>query len=190
MDIKKLNPWNWFKKEEEESGSIVPVKRTDDQRLKRGDDIRHPLAHFHREMDRLFEDAFRGFGMLPFGSEFFASSEMGGFLKPQVDIGATDKEYSISVEVPGVDDKDVKVEVAENTLTIRGEKKQEKEEKEKNYYRVERSYGSFQRVLSLPEDADQENIQATFQKGVLHIRMPRKDVMKPNVKPIEIKSAD
>ena len=68
----------------------------------------------------------------------------------------TDKEYSITVEVPGVSEKDVKIEIVDNTMTIKGEKKQEKEEKEKDYYRVERSHGSFQRLLSLPEDANQD----------------------------------
>ena len=97
------------------------------------------------------------------------------------------KEYAISVEVPGVDEKDVKIELANNTLTIGGEKKQEKEEKEKNFYRVERSYGSFQRVLSLPEDADQEKIQATFKKGVLRITVPRKALPHAEAKQIEVK---
>lgn len=190
MDIKKLNPWNWFKKEEETSNGIVPVKRTDDRQAYPEVNYRHPLAHLHREMDRLFEDTFRGFGLSPFRSDLLSSRETGGFLKPQVDVGATDREYTISVEVPGVDEKDVKVEIADNTLTIRGEKKHEQEEKEKNYYRMERSYGSFQRVLTLPGDADQEKIKANFKKGVLTVTLPRKSLPKADVKNIEIKSTD
>jgi HSP20 family protein len=138
-------------------------------------------------MDNLFENAFRGFGISPFASELFTPLTASGLLKPQVDVAATDKEYLITVEVPGVGEKDVKIEVAGDTMTIRGEKKQEKEEKEKNYYRVERSYGSFQRVLSLPEDADQEDIKAKFENGVLTITMPRKALPKPEVKEIEIR---
>lgn len=187
MDIKKLAPWNWFKKEEEESGATVPVKRADNQVTVAGGAASHPIVQLQREMDRLFENAFRGFGLSPFRSELFTPLTDSGLLKPQVDIGATDKEYSITVEVPGVDEKDVKVEIANNTMTIRGEKKQEKEEKEKNYYRVERSYGSFQRVLSLPEDANQDDIKATFKNGVLTIKMPRKALPKSDVKQIEIK---
>ena len=187
MDIKKFAPWNWFKKEEEESGANVPVvQRTDGQPSYTEQGETNPIVQLHREVDRLFENAFRGFGVSPFRADVFPSMTGAGLLKPQVNIGATDNEYSITAEVPGVDEKDVKVEIANNTMTIRGEKKQEKEEKDKNYYRIERSYGSFQRVLSLPEDADQENIKATFKKGVLTIQMPRKDVPKEEVKQIRI----
>ena len=110
-------------------------------------------------------------------------------LKPTLDLSATDKEYTIAVEIPGVDEKDVKLEIANDILTIRGEKKHEKEEKDKNFYRVERSYGSFQRVLSLPEDADQEAVKATFKRGVLTISMPRKAMPQTDVRKIEIKNA-
>ena len=188
MDIKKLAPWNWFKKEEEEAGSVVPVQRDETKPSYSGDSSLNPLFQLHREMDRLFDNAFRGFGVSPLRSEIFSPITVSGQLKPQVDIGATDKEYSITVEVPGVDEKDVKVEVADNTMIIKGEKKQEKEEKDKNYYRVERSYGSFQRVLSLPEDAGQDDIKATFKNGVLTIKMPRKSLPKSKVKQIEVKT--
>lgn len=190
MDIKKFAPWNWFKKEEEEAGSTVPVVRQDVQQVYPESRSTSPIVQLHREMDRLVENAFRGFGLSPFRSELFTPHTAAGLLKPQVDIGATDKEYSITVEVPGVDEKDVKVEIAGNTLTIRGEKKQEKEEKDKNYYRIERSYGSFQRVLSLPDDADQEGVKASFKKGVLKITMPRQALPRTEVKQIEIKSGE
>lgn len=104
-------------------------------------------------------------------------------------LSATDTEYTVTAEIPGVDDKDVKLEIVDDTLTIRGEKKQEKEEKEKNYYRLERSYGSFQRVLSLPDDVDQDGVKANFKKGVLTITLPRKALPKPEAKRIEIKAA-
>jgi len=187
MDIKKLAPWNWFKKEEE-NGSSVPVHRNDPKGIYHPDSHANPIVQLHREMDRLFENAFRGLGLSPFGypqthTPLFAS----GLLKPQVDVGATDKEYSITVEVPGVNEKDVKVEIANNTLTIHGEKKQEKEEKNKDYYRVERSYGSFQRFLSLPEDANQDEVKASFNNGVLTIKMARKALPGSKVQQIEIK---
>ena len=113
---------------------------------------------------------------------------MSGF-KSILDLSASDKDYTITVEIPGVDQKDVKIEIINDILTIQGEKKQENEEKGKNYYRMERSYGSFQRVLSLPEDADQDGVNATFKKGVLTIAMPRKTLPKADVKQIEVKSA-
>ena len=188
MRIKKWIPWNWFKKEEEDGGTSVPVQRssTDDQLPA----ISGSLSRFHQEIDRLFYQAFRGFDMSPFGFNRQLGSIMSdGMLKPTLDLGATDQAYTISVEVPGVDEKDVKVEIANDTLTIRGEKKQETEEKDKNYYRMERSYGSFQRVLSLPEDADQEGVAATFKNGVLTVSMPRKAAPQAHVKQIEIQSA-
>ena len=82
--------------------------------------------------------------------------------------------------------KDVKLEIANDILTIRGENKHEKEEKDKNFHRVERSYGSFQRVLSLPEDADQDAVKATFKRGILTISMPRKAMPQADVRKIEI----
>lgn len=186
MDIKKLAPWNWFKKEEEQSGARVPVHHRDAVAEYPQSGAGNPLVQLHREMDRLFDNASRRFGPGPFDSDFFTPLTAEGLLKPQVDIGASNKEYSITVEVPGVKEKDVKVEIAGNTMTIRGEKNQEKEEKDKNYYRVERSYGSFQRILSLPEDAGQDDVKATFNKGVLTIKMPRKALPKSDVKQIEI----
>jgi HSP20 family protein len=188
MNIKKWIPWNWFNKEEEDAGTSVTLQRssTDDQLPA----LSGSLARFHQEIDRLFDQAFRGFDMSPFGlNRTLASSMSNGMLRPTLDLGATDPAYTVSVEVPGVDKKDVKVKIANDTLTILGEKRQETEEKEKNYYRMERSYGSFQRVLSLPEDADPEGVAATFKNGVLTVTMPRKAAPQAHVQQIEIQSA-
>ena len=186
MDFKKLVPWNWFRKEEEERVASLPVQSTG--RASPRSVFHGPLGQLHEEMDQLFDNFFTGFGLSPSGPGGTLSNSLTeGLLKPTVDIGANDEEYAISIEVPGVAQKDIKLEIADNTLTIRGEKKQEKEEKEKNYYRMERSYGAFQRVLSLPGDADQDSIKATFKNGVLNITMPRKALPAPDVKRIEIK---
>jgi HSP20 family protein len=190
MNIKKFAPWNWFKKEDEETGSVVPVGRKDDRHSHSEGYVSHPIARLHREVDRLFENAFRNFGFSATGFDLSTPLVSSGLLKPNVDVGATDHEYAITMEVPGVSEKDVKVEIAGETLTIRGEKKQEKEQKSQDFYRVERSYGSFQRVLSLPEDADQEGISASFKKGVLTIKLPRKALPESDVKQIEVKSLD
>ena len=186
MSVKKWIPWNWFKKEEEDAVKSVPVKRTPSQG--RGYPLSHPIEHFHREVDRLFDQALHGFGMAPFGFHRPMMPQLsGGMLKPTLDLGATDKEYSIAVEIPGVDQTDVKLEIANDILTIRGEKKHKNEEKGKNYYRMERSYGSFKRTLSLPEDADQDSVKATFKRGILTVTMPRKALPKTDVKQIEVK---
>ena len=170
MKIAKLNPWNWFTKEEEQEQSL-PVQR---RRERRG---RHmsPLQQMHEEMDRIFENFFRS----PFFEggpleRFVGKGDVGMSIRPRLDVGGTEKEYHVSLELPGVDEKDVHIELADGVLTIRGEKKQESEEKERGYYRMERSYGSFERVLSVPADVDVEGITATHKDGVLTLTLPRK----------------
>lgn len=188
MDIKKLAPWNWLKNEEE--GQALPVGYGGGKPGSPEGGFLSPLVRFHREIDRLFDNTFRG-GWPSLGIDHpFSQMDPPHLLKPQVDIGADEKKYTITVEIPGVDEKEVKLEIANNTLTIKGEKTQEQEKKSRNYYRVERSYGSFQRVLSLPEDADQENVTATFKNGVLTIVLQRRAVETSEVKRIEIKSKD
>ncbi|MBU0960000.1 MAG: Hsp20/alpha crystallin family protein [Proteobacteria bacterium] len=185
MNFKKLAPWNWFK--EEESTTTLPIKHTGQVVLPRKPPY-GPIAQLQQEMDQLFDNFFKGFAQGPVGTgSFFPGSLSDNLLKPTLDIGATEKEYTISIEVPGVEEKDVTLEIADNTLTIKGEKEQEREEKEKHYYRMERSYGSFQRLLSLPEDADQDAIKATFKNGVVTITMPRKALPQSEVKQIKIK---
>lgn len=168
MDLKRLAPWNWFKKEEEHQASALPVQRSGHHQ------DYNPIAQFHQEIDRLFDSLFRGAGLptMGFGRAPTLSAQSDRF-KPTLDVAANDKEYTISVELPGVDEKDVQLELSDDTLVIKGEKRQEKEEKDKYYCRRERSYGSFQRVLSLPEDAEQEGI-AAYRQGILSVTIPRK----------------
>lgn len=188
MELKKLAPWNWFKNEEEGDHS-VPVKHDEKKPLYPG---RHhdPMLQIHRDIDHLFDQFFRGWGMPRMGG-FGHLGDFAGdtLLRPKVDLSGADKEYQLTVEIPGVSEKDVSVDISNNVMTIKGEKKLEKEEKEKNYYRIERSYGSFQRVLSLPEDVDQDGIKASFNNGVLTITMPRKALPKGEVKQVEITAA-
>jgi HSP20 family protein len=179
MDITRLNPWNWFSREEEQFRN-VPVQRGRPQ-------IYGPLWQLHEDIDRMFENVFRGFDLPSLG---VSSLEENSLFLPHVDIASTDKDYTITVEVPGVDEKDVKLELShDGTLTIRGEKRQEKEHKDRNFYRVERSYGSFQRILSLPEDAAQEKIDAAFNNGVLTITCPRQVMEQTPVKRIDVRKA-
>lgn len=187
MDIKQLAPWNWFKKENEQSRHTVPVKYSNKSSNRYSPES---FGGLHNEMDRLFDDFFNGFALSPFRSRSSMREGISGdLLKPSLDLGATEKEYTVSIEIPGVSEKDVSIELVHDALIIRGEKKQRKEEKSKNFYRLERSYGSFQRTLSLPEDVNRENIKADFKNGVLNITIPRMALPENKVKQIEIKHA-
>ncbi len=188
MSLKKLIPWNWFKREEEDSGQRIPIQRNMD--FDRAYAIGNPIGQLHHEMERLFDRFSHGFGMGRSGYESLLFTRLtDGLLKPTLGLGATDKAYTVTVEIPGVNEKDIKLEIINDTLTICGEKKQETEEKDKNFYRMERSYGSFQRVLSLPEDINRDGVKANFKKGILTVTMPRKALPKADVKQIEVNVA-
>src|SRR6202043_1439122 len=98
---------------------------------------------------------------------------------PAVDVYEDEHNVTLKIEVPGIDEKDIDVRVENNTLTVHGERKIEKEEKEENYRRVERQYGSFTRTFTLPQTVDTENVSATYEKGVLKISLPKKAEAKP-----------
>ncbi len=98
---------------------------------------------------------------------------------PAVDVYEDEHKVSLKIEVPGIDEKDIDVRIENNTLTVHGERKIEKEEKEENYRRVERQYGSFTRTFTLPQTVDTENVSATYDKGVLKIALPKKAEAKP-----------
>lgn len=190
MDLHKLNPWNWFKHEEPETAKseIVPVK-DDDQSLSRLSHVNH-INQLHREIDRLFDDAFRGFGLpgrLRYDSlsPFFSDDFIPTF-RANVNIASDDKQYTITLEAPGLSQDDLSIELKERVLVIKGTKLEEQEEKDKHYYRKERRYGSFERVLAVPDDGDIEGIQASMDKGLLTIIIPRREVEKKDVKKIAI----
>ncbi len=138
---------------------------------------------FRGEMDRLFDR----FGVPSFPSFFGASTDL-AFTVPAVDVTEDDKAYKIAAEMPGVEEKDIDVSVNEDTLVLKGEKRQEKEEKGKNTYVSERSYGSFQRAFALPEGVDRGKIAADFSKGVLTVTLPKTPESQKQQKKIEIKT--
>ncbi|MDX2480576.1 MAG: Hsp20/alpha crystallin family protein [Desulfuromusa sp.] len=104
---------------------------------------------------------------------------------PRADISETDAEFCITAEVPGIKREDVKINIEDHVLSIRGENKQEKEEKGKKFHRIERYYGSFSRSFSLPENVNEDKIDATFKDGMLTLTIPKTEIKKP--KAIEIK---
>jgi HSP20 family protein len=139
----------------------------------------NPFMSLQREIDRLFEDFTHGFPA-------FAGNGASKLL-PSMDVTETDKEIEITAELPGLEEKDVQINVADNLLTIRGEKKAEKEEKDKNYRLVERSYGAFERTLELPDGVNADAIKASIAKGVLKVTVPKP--APAQAKKIEVKSA-
>jgi HSP20 family protein len=152
MDITDLIPWKRGKK--------VPVRRGEER----------SLPAVQQDMNRWFDDFFGGFGLTPFHAFFDEPWET---FSPKVNVVEGDKEIKVSAELPGMDEKDINVSLSHGVLTINGEKKEEEEHKGKNYYRLERSYGSFQRSIPLPCEVDDSKVEAVFKKGVLTITLPK-----------------
>jgi len=160
VDFNALVPWR-------SNRSQTPAMRGDDD----------PFLSFRREMDRTFDQFFDG---LPARSGGWSS------ILPVVDVDETEREMIVTAELPGVSDKDIEVNLAGDTLTIKGEKKTEKEDKNGGY--SERRYGSFTRSLRLPFEVKDENVEAKFKDGVLSIRVPKPAEMQKSVRKIEVKA--
>ena len=152
---------------------------------------RHPLETLQKEIDRLFSDFSLSwpFRRSSFSLEPFWQTDMSFGAMPAVDVVEKDKAYEITAELPGMDEKDIELKIAGDTLTITGEKHEEKEEKRKDYYLSERRYGSFRRAFLIPDDVDTDHIDASFKKGVLTVALPRKAGAEKPEKRIEVKSA-
>ncbi len=174
-----------------ENVTKLPVKRdTTESSLTR---TWQPFASLHREIDRLFDD----FGMSfrwPFSRSLFAAEPL--FQQqvtwpkmPAVDVVESEKAYEITADLPGMDEKNIEVKVTDGVLTMKGERQEEKEEKKKDYYLQERSFGSFQRSFELPDSVDAEKIEASFKKGVLTVKLPKKAEAQKPAKKIEVKAA-
>lgn len=144
-----------------------------------------PFGSLQREMDRLFEDFSGAFDVAPFGGRIRPSAA----LSPDIDVAETDKAFEVSVDLPGVEEKDIEVSLSEGALTIKGEKKAEKEEAGRNYHRIERSYGSFRRSIALPAGIDESKAEASFKNGVLSIAVPKTKEAKLAARKIAVKAA-
>jgi HSP20 family protein len=148
-------------------------ERYDDNRYGEGS----PFLTLHREMNRLFDEAFRGFGDL-------ASNGGMGFGWPHVEVADRDKEIRVTADLPGLEEKDVEIQVDDNVLTLRGEKRRETDDKERRY--SERYYGRFERRFALPAEVDEERANATFRNGVLTVTLPKTERARQSVKRIPI----
>jgi HSP20 family protein len=140
--------------------ALLPVRRREGER--------GPLARLHNEMDDLFKGFFSDWD-----GPFWGRSRW-----PALDVAEDENEFVVKAEVPGCKAEDIDISVHGNMLTISGEKKQEKEEKVKNQYHVERSYGSFRRDLTLSSEVDPDKVDATCKDGVLSIKLPKTEKTK------------
>jgi len=166
MVKKNLLPSLW-------KGTSVPVSRVDSS-----------LSSFQQRMNDLFDDFFRGF---PLTSPCALDDRFGAF-NPSIDVKEGDKEIVVKAELPGLEEKDIEILLADDALTIKGEKKEEKEDQGKNYYHMERTYGSFHRVIPLPVEVDTKKVEATFKNGVLNVVLPKTEKAKAAGKKISIKT--
>lgn len=150
-----------------------------------GSDVDHPFYSLQRQMNNLFDDFFTGFDVAP---RSLAAGGLGAF-SPSVDVKESDKDFTIRAELPGVEEKDIELTVTNDSVTIKGEKKEEKEDKGKNYYYMERSYGSFNRVIPLAAETDANKAEASFKNGVLNITVPKSAQAKEKGMKVPIKAA-
>jgi HSP20 family protein len=172
------------KSEETAAQTPVPVHR----------EARHPLFDLRADMDRLFDSFVHRFPSFPMGRDLldwepFRGLERGlGMATPHVDLTETDKGYEVVAELPGLDQKDIDVELKDDVLTLSGEKKEEREETRKEYRVSERQFGSFRRSFRLPSEIDQNKISADFKNGVLTITLPKTAAAQKLTRKIDIKS--
>jgi HSP20 family protein len=169
MKTSDLKPWNWFRNENDNNNrhfSLPTRQNTHD--VWRG---------MQEQMDEMFEAIQKNVPSWP-----------KSFIKPDIDIRETNDSYEITAEIPGVEENNISLEVRDHILILKGEKKAEYEEGEKDseFHRIERSYGSFKRVLNLPEDVKPDSAEASFNNGVLTITLQRSPLPKDRHK-IKIK---
>lgn len=168
MAIRDLIPWS-----RQENRLPVPVRAEPGQ-----DQVRHPLLSLHREVNRLFDDVFRGFDVPAFGGFDRAAGW------PRIELAETDTDIRITAELPGLTEKDVEISVEDGALTLCGEKRSEVEDKDRGY--SERSYGRFERRIGLPRGIDREQASATFADGVLTVTLPKTEAANETVRRIPI----
>lgn len=163
-NLSRLAPWNWFKHENDRPQQGVSRSTSPSS-----------FSRFHDEIDRLLNDTFKTFTVPSLFDEhkmdFWKNTDL--IFRPKVDISESAESYMISVELPGVEQKDLKVSVQNDHLVIHGEKRSEETREAESYHTIERRYGHFQRVLNLPEDAKSNSISAEFKNGVLKITIGR-----------------
>lgn len=160
---------------------LVPWRERRAIQRRNGDDM---ISSMRQEMDRLFDDFFRSWDPQRL------DAEEGSLINPALNLAETDEVIEATMELPGLSQEDIEITLSRDGLTITGEKKEEGEEQGKNYFRRERSYGYFRRIIPLPVDAvEADRVEAAFDKGVLKVTMPKKEAAKGQARRIEVKAS-
>jgi len=176
-----------------ENVTKVPVKQERIEKPSSALQAWQPFESLRDEIGRLFDDFGRGFwrplsrSLLPTAPLF--QRQLKWPTMPAVDVVESEKAYEITAELPGMDEKSIEVKVADSVLTIKGEKREEKEQKEQDYYLRERSFGSFERSFEVPETVETDKIEASFKKDVLTLILPKKAEAQKPAKKIDVKAA-
>jgi len=158
-----------------------------------------PIEDLRQEIESVFDRFSRGWPSLspsfrrlwetdPFKEMGFPGSISRLEIEPKVDVSETDTAYEVAAELPGLEEKDIEVTVADGMLSLKGEKKSEREEKKKDYHLTERSYGSFRRSFRIPESVEVDKISAKFAKGLLTVEMPKSKEAKAKQRKIQVKA--
>jgi HSP20 family protein len=165
--------------------SLLPFSGSSSPKVGKEDD---PFALMRREMDRLFDSFSHSWGERGWGPQNGVSA---GFLSPKVDVAETEKGLEVTAELPGIDQKDIELDLADGILTLKAAHKEEKESKDekKHYHLVERSHGSFMRRLPVPFEPDADKVEASFEKGVLRVIVPRSAAAEKSIRKIAIKGS-
>ncbi len=166
------------------SKSLIPWRRDRGEIQTRREE--NPFELLHREMNDLFASFFRDFESPFRGLAPATGRGPAAMSAPSVDVSETDDEVQVTADLPGLTEKDVEVTLDDGALTIRGEKKEEREEKKRNYHLVERAYGRFERSVALPHGIDPGKVKARFKNGVLHVTLPKTPESRSRSRAIEI----
>ncbi|MBB3290881.1 MULTISPECIES: Hsp20/alpha crystallin family protein [unclassified Rhizobium] len=169
MSVRDLIPWS-----RNNGNQVSSLLRDDD---------RDPFLSLHREVNRLFDDVFRGFGS---GLPSFGKGSAFSTGWPSVEISDTDKEIKVTAEVPGLEEKDIEVLLNDGVLTLKGEKRSETEDKDRQF--SERYYGRFERRIPLGVEVKEDQVDARFRNGVLSVTLPKSEKAQSQVKRIAIKN--
>lgn len=179
----------------ETSGKVAKTPGTGSAKTPATSSAASPLTDLRSEIDRLFSEFSSRFPALAGGTNLFdwepwrGAVSIQGLSAPKVDLVETDTAFEVTAELPGLDIKDVNVELRDNVLTLTGEKREEKDqEREKDYHVSERRYGSFRRTFRLPSDVESARAEASFDKGILRVTLPKTPAAQKKTQKIEVKA--